>query len=665
MGKYVKEHKRELILVCVLLLQLIAIMVYNLTKLRYQSDFDSSSGALQAVEIWRQKTLLIHDWVYQTTVGWDNPLLFAVLFYGLTKSIFLSMGIANNLFVLAFVYVIYDILRKSGIRTSGIMMSLIIFFTPYTLGQLGWVSMLFTGTASYSMKVLITLLLLDILVRMENGISLKRNLCHIFVLLAISILSGLSSGIYMLICGVVPVVFYLVLRMLVCNDPKLIRSRYAVITMLGVVSFLVGGVLARGMGLTNNSSSMRLLSVEKLSDNALNCFAGIWELLGAAKPEQSPMVISKEGILCLLCAAITAFILFVIVYYAVQIIRKKEKRMLVGIVLSIVFVNFCVLLLADTTYSSSTFESRYHIVAMVPAMLLTGVFFHDICDKWNVLCKNTFFLGVTVAVLVASIGNFTFYFKQAQTARINELSKITDLAKEQDIDLIYFISTDDDSLKDGRILRVSDMDINVSTLTTYDVGIAWGGSSRYFENGTHDGKIMVVVNRKNLKKMPDYITSRMDQVDRIAGYRIYTAEENVFDCATGLPEQKGEKTVDFPYSPWYQISGTIQDTGELTADAVGGIVMYGMQVKPEDGVFDIRLNFRCDEEKKKSGEKAGTFGIYTEAGEAKGSVDIIAGQECIMKGVTLQEALGMLHYSVEAVPDSGMHIESIVAEKME
>lgn len=68
-----KKYKKEMIFGSILAVQLMALLFYNMTKLRYQADFDSSSGMLQLAEIGRQKTFLIKDWGYQTTLGWDIP----------------------------------------------------------------------------------------------------------------------------------------------------------------------------------------------------------------------------------------------------------------------------------------------------------------------------------------------------------------------------------------------------------------------------------------------------------------------------------------------------------------------------------------------------------------------------------------------------------------
>ena len=71
MKKILKNNKKEIFFVVLLVVELLCIFIFNLTRLKCQADYDSSCGMAQIIEIWKQKTLAIKDWSYQTTVGWD------------------------------------------------------------------------------------------------------------------------------------------------------------------------------------------------------------------------------------------------------------------------------------------------------------------------------------------------------------------------------------------------------------------------------------------------------------------------------------------------------------------------------------------------------------------------------------------------------------------
>ncbi len=214
---------------------------------------------------------------------------------------------------------------------------------------------------------------------------------------------------------------------------------------------------------------------------------------------------------------------------------------------------------------------------------------------------------------------------------------------------------------DGRLLRLCDFDIGVPLLQSHNYGVTWGGSSRFFENGKYKGKILVVADQTSFKDLPHYIADRLKGTGSAAGYDLYVAEENILDCSTKMPENIEETTADFPYSPGYTISGEIISSGELKVNDTGGSVFFGNTVEPRKGIFDIQLNFRYEEGK---GKVLGKFGVYKEDGGLIREARIIAGQECILKGVQLDENLKSVHYSVEASPYSGMYIQSITAKKI-
>ena len=92
-----------------------AIIIYsNLFELEHHLGFDASSAYLQAVEIWRCKSLVPSTFALTTTLGLDSPTPLAALFYGITGNIFLGFGIAN--IILDVVIAVLGKARDHGIR---------------------------------------------------------------------------------------------------------------------------------------------------------------------------------------------------------------------------------------------------------------------------------------------------------------------------------------------------------------------------------------------------------------------------------------------------------------------------------------------------------------------------------------------------------------------
>ena len=81
--KYIKEHWLEIVLCFLAGVQILYLVMFNLTRLPYESNYDSSCAYAQIVEMWKQKKIVLEDWSYQTTLGIDSPVLLGALFYGI------------------------------------------------------------------------------------------------------------------------------------------------------------------------------------------------------------------------------------------------------------------------------------------------------------------------------------------------------------------------------------------------------------------------------------------------------------------------------------------------------------------------------------------------------------------------------------------------------
>lgn len=642
-------------------LQLLFLLYLNIRTIQFQVDFDSSSGMSQLVEIWRQKTFLIKDWGYQTTVGWDIPLFFAVFIYGVVRDVFLSMGIANCLFIALFVWCVFDILKITGIRTGNCLIALSFMLVPYTVDALGYLPMLFTGTQSYMMKLLITLLLVQIFLRIGEKKNRKATLFCFLCFLLFSFLSAVSSGIYMLVCGIAPLLAYLIFETFSRCDWKRLLSAQGIAIAGGILAFGCGILAAGRWGFTNTSSSMNLLTSDKVADNALRCLVGIGELLGAFTSHKTIRVLSPEGIASLFCVLVFAFVVFTVIYYFVRVVKKKEHRPLVKIVLWIQFANLCILFLTDTTYGTQTFEYRYHIVSVVPAMLLIGVFFNDMKNVLNRYFRRMFVLVSAVALVVVSVLNGKSFLSilNFNESKLEKLSHIAKIAKEQDASLVVGMSDDQGGIGDMRLLRVCDFDVNVMVVRDSQAGVVWGASDRYFENGNHRGKTLLAVKENKSSQIPLYILNKMKKIEKVDQYEIYYAENNPFDLYTKLPE-KGQTCVDFPYSPGYNIDGEINGEGELEANEAGGVVMMSAQMEAREGDYRITVHYRTEGSADAGREEAGLLKVYYGKNEVLCETPIRDGStEAVIPSVHLDEGSKPIHVEIHALPNSGIRVQSV------
>lgn len=63
------EQYIEWLCLVIMLIKIMSILIFNLTRLKYIVDYDSSVPLAQAIEMWQQKTIFLKGWAYQTTLG--------------------------------------------------------------------------------------------------------------------------------------------------------------------------------------------------------------------------------------------------------------------------------------------------------------------------------------------------------------------------------------------------------------------------------------------------------------------------------------------------------------------------------------------------------------------------------------------------------------------
>ena len=116
-------------IICVI--EVILIGYFNLIKLRYYCEYDSSSYFLKAYEMYRQRTLFISDWVDQTSLYFDSPVPLAALLMNVFHNIFPSYGIANCMITAANIYLFHRILKDLDFPEMSRLVALAFFLCPY------------------------------------------------------------------------------------------------------------------------------------------------------------------------------------------------------------------------------------------------------------------------------------------------------------------------------------------------------------------------------------------------------------------------------------------------------------------------------------------------------------------------------------------------------
>ncbi len=650
---WIKEHWLEILLCVGIVIQIGALAVFNLTRLPYESNYDSSCAYAQIVEMWRQKRILLKDWAYQTTLGIDSPVLLGALFYGITKNAFTAFGLANIVTVIVYACLFYDILKQADVKKNMRLLAVLFLLTPYSTGQLGYMPMLFTSAGSYAYKLLVPLLLIDILVRMHKGQEIKKYWYLILFATFFVFDTAVSSGEYILLCAVLPLIGYEILHVLIGNDIKQIFNKRLGFLILESAIYVVGIKVGRRTGIIESVGSQMMLTKAKHFPSVIaKCLTGIFQLFGGIPDYEDIPVTQTYGMMYLFRFFLAAVILASWIYLLKHLKENEKYKELVGMITCIFAVNLIVLIFANVNYATKTFEYRYHLISMIPMILLTSIAASDLWEKRKLL-EQTIVLVTIVLLLFVNVYDYKNYMRDCYNYQ-GDMQGITLTAEQEGVHLIITIGSE--SISMGRCMRNVNPNVEISTWGGYNHGVGWGASTYYFDNAHLKTPYMVLMTQKEYELMPKQIAKQLEEVQVFGIFRLYRVKENVLDGDNTLPQSGTNR--DFCYSSGYEYWGKMESDGNVLSSGKKETVLRSNKKKIEkDAAYDIVVHYEVLKSKEDS---AATFRVRNAQDE------IIAEQEMpsdatkiTIKDVSVITGMEWVRYRINAEKGSKIRIRSI------
>lgn len=650
---WIKEHWLEILLCVGIVIQIGALAVFNLTRLPYESNYDSSCAYAQIVEMWRQKRILLKDWAYQTTLGIDSPVLLGALFYGITKNAFTAFGLANIVTVIVYACLFYDILKQADVKKNMRLLAVLFLLTPYSTGQLGYMPMLFTSAGSYAYKLLVPLLLIDILVRMHKGQEIKKYWYLILFATFFVFDTAVSSGEYILLCAVLPLIGYEILHVLIGNDIKQIFNKRLGFLILESAIYVVGIKVGRRTGIIESVGSQMMLTKAKHFPSVIaKCLTGIFQLFGGIPDYEDIPVTQTYGMMYLFRFFLAAVILASWIYLLKHLKENEKYKELVGMITCIFAVNLIVLIFANVNYATETFEFRYHLISMIPMILLTSIAASDLWEKRKLL-EQTIVLVTIVLLLFVNVYDYKNYMRDCYNYQ-GDMQGITLTAEQEGVHLIITIGSE--SISMGRCMRNVNPNVEISTWGGYNHGVGWGASTYYFDNAHLKTPYMVLMTQKEYELMPKQIAKQLEEVQVFGIFRLYRVKENVLDGDNTLPQSGTNR--DFCYSSGYEYWGKMESDGNVLSSGKKETVLRSNKKKIEkDAAYDIVVHYEVLKSKEDS---AATFRVRNAQDE------IIAEQEMpkdatkiTIKDVSVITGMEWVRYRINAEKGSKIRIRSI------
>lgn len=650
---WIKEHWLEILLCVGIVIQIGALAVFNLTRLPYESNYDSSCAYAQIVEMWRQKRILLKDWAYQTTLGIDSPVLLGALFYGITKNAFTAFGLANIVTVIVYACLFYDILKQADVKKNMRLLAVLFLLTPYSTGQLGYMPMLFTSAGSYAYKLLVPLLLIDILVRMHKGQKIKKYWYLILFATFFVFDTAVSSGEYILLCAVLPLIGYEILHVLIGNDIKQIFSKRLGFLILESAIYVVGIKVGRRTGIIESVGSQMMLTKAKHFPSVIaKCLTGIFQLFGGIPDYEDIPVTQTYGMMYLFRFFLAAVILASWIYLLKHLKENAKYKELVGMITCIFAVNLIVLIFANVNYATKTFEYRYHLISMIPMILLTSIAASDLWEKRKLL-EQTIVLVTIVLLLFVNVYDYKNYMRDCYNYQ-GDMQGITLTAEQEGVHLIITIGSE--SISMGRCMRNVNPNVEISTWGGYNHGVGWGASTYYFDNAHLKTPYMVLMTQKEYELMPKQIAKQLEEVQVFGIFQLYRVKENVLDGDNTLPQSGTNR--DFCYSSGYEYWGKMESDGNVLSSGKKETVLRSNKKKIEkDAAYDMIVHYEVIQAKE---DNAAVFRIRNAQDEIIAEQEMPSdATEIRIRDVSVTQSMEWIRYRINAQKGSKIRIKSI------
>lgn len=512
-----------------LLFQIGMIVYFNMTDIRHSLDSDFSNTVYHFREVIRNGTLNLRSWNHTTSLELDAVFLFALPITYLVHDLFTAVGIANLVFVFLYIAAISGILQCCHISTRNILVVLCLVLTPYSFGMLEYFNMMFFGGACYSLKTLVPLLFLWLLLllekqdmpRWEKGMAAAVFFFFLFFLF----ITSFSTGIYVMLCGVVPLFCCMLWKAWRAGTWKGIYNRKQTILLVAAVLMFTAGYLlhCRFYGLASRTT-MNLTRIENYAINFRACVRGIFDLFGATVSDEVK-ALSVRGIWYCLKMGFVAMLVGNWLLHLKTWFGEGCRGDMKDFLASLPLFNFLILLLADSRYTTNPhIEYRYYLIGAIPLILLLGIRL----DEWEkkscrALQKRVFHIAVWAALLFLMAGNNKSVLERWD--RTSYAVELCDYFNTLDIESVFFVDDPntsnickgiDGNHKYGTFLSETQrLDLSICSYLDSASGSFYGAGNA----------LAVFVHTVPKDYMPEEIASHYRKVGTIQWFDIYVSDQ--------------------------------------------------------------------------------------------------------------------------------------------
>ena len=642
-----KNHSKryyELFLLLLTAAQILFLAYMNLFESPKMIDYDGAKLYMHAMEMWHNKSFFIPGWKYITTMELDCSLLLAVPFYALSHNIFLAFGLSNLIMICGFAGVIYVIFCHTPYRRHALA-AVILVLTPYAYGMLEYFNMMFFNGSQYVIKVLLPLLLIQLLTVPSGRRKTKGNILFLIVYSLLLFLTSLSSGFYVMFCGLLPLLLYTGFDFLYHREIRKYGRYHLSIGIVTLAAFAAGCLAGNISGIVARGNILFLTKPENWQLNLNAVFLGLFQALDTI-PVQDISAVSGDGILYL-ARVLLLFLLLAACVSQIRALFCPEDTISAEHLLALLLPwNLVILLFIDTRYSPGnlTMEYRYYLIALVPLMLLLPMQL----DKWirhaDRLFRSCICALTVICLLLLAVGSDRRILENRESSLYaNDICDYID-GLAQDVESVFFVPDE----KTPEICRLLDPARTYCGYNASDGLVVYDYYQSYIDRNSHGNHNLILVYDWETPDMylPAYISSQYEKIGHVRWYDVYYAPVNLFDSVSGF-SAFGD-SVDFLYSPGYTVNShisSVNDAGELEVNGNGEETVSSGDFPPVQDAYQVTVLY----EETQNGRQANAVGVMEirDHEEVVASVELPSGQEsAVIKNLAVDGRTLSVHITI-------------------
>ncbi|NLH01532.1 MAG: hypothetical protein GX488_06500 [Clostridiales bacterium] len=584
-GLLMSDILEERLSLCVLLVIMAVISIYNIVFNDAYLDSDSIANIRYAQAVWESKSLFPDYWTGSTGLMLPN-LIINLPVYAISQNLLFTHAAYNIISQYLILVSLIYLLRSFNFRKADVYQACIAVMVSLALAWEASFSII--RYTVYSHFFILAFLNLGFINRLRNENVQRFKKTKIALLFAAALIIGMSTPQYFMMVTAPLVAFcayHWIRKLRISPKPRLELRLTLLSTALFATSFIAYVIsykfIMPRVGVPGMESALMLSDMNSIAEkmlHQLNVFFNVY-LVGNVP------IFSKSGLGSLLV------ILYVLVSVIclIWIIRRDQtehKGIIIYIGVSLLFIYFY------SAFIALPFTTRYF--AFIP--LLTSLSVSIAVSKIDLpgCLKKALRYAVVSCFVVMFIAFSYFHIRDYNgiKAEVAVLNRVGAYLKEQNCDMALATFWNA-----GRLTGVTNGEINSGNINTDCTIFNWLLDKRVFDGANSERTTAVIFTDEEMQAISEQNIERTKTIldtayieEKIDRYNIFILPEMPV-CFFDMPSEIGDTAVNDIEKTMVWTGGRFNKDRAFIATGQGNYNMYGPYINVQEGTYRVEVSY--------------------------------------------------------------------------